>query len=55
MTPDLRTAIGRAGYDWAVDEQHVAITRRLASLSSGNDAAGRDLVVSAAAIRRFLG
>jgi phosphoenolpyruvate carboxylase len=55
MTPDLRTAIGRAGYDWAVDEQHVAITRRLASLPSGNEAAGRDLVVSAAAIRRFLG
>lgn len=56
MTRELRAAIGRAGYEWAVDEEHVAITRRLASMhSSGNEAATRDLLVRAAAIRRFLG
>jgi hypothetical protein len=56
MTRELRSAIGRADYDWATDAEHVAITRRLASMhGSGNDAAARDLVVSAGAIRRFLG
>lgn len=56
MTRELRSAIGRADYDWATDAEHVAITRRLASMQgSGNDAAARDLVVSAGAIRRFLG
>lgn len=56
MTPELRAAIGRAGYDRIDDAEHVTITRRLASLvGSGNDAAARDLVVSASAIRRFLG
>ncbi|MDZ4178130.1 MAG: phosphoenolpyruvate carboxylase, partial [Coriobacteriia bacterium] len=56
MTPELQEAIGRAGYDWVIDDEHVAITRRLASMrGSGNDAAARDLTVSAGAIRRFLG
>lgn len=56
MTYDLRVAIRRAGYDWTPDAEHVAITRRLAAVLGGsNDASARDLVVRAAAIRRFLG
>lgn len=56
MTPELREAIRRADHDWATNDDHIAITRRLASMHCGtNDAAARDLVVSAGALRRFLG
>jgi phosphoenolpyruvate carboxylase len=56
MTPELRSAIRAAGYDWQPDAEHLAVVRRIRSaLDGGRETQVSDLVLQAALMRRFLG
>jgi phosphoenolpyruvate carboxylase len=56
MTPSLREALGRAGFEIAPDSEHLSIVRRMRTEMERSDAAQvGDLVLRAALVRRFIG
>ncbi|GAB4289491.1 MAG: phosphoenolpyruvate carboxylase [Coriobacteriia bacterium] len=56
VSPQLRSALVAAGYDWQPDAEHLAIVRRIQeALDRGEAALLPDLVLRAALVRRFLG
>ncbi|MDA3936626.1 MAG: phosphoenolpyruvate carboxylase [Actinomycetota bacterium] len=56
MTDSLRTALGRAGYSYSENTEHLDMVRRMrSSLDEGDTAQLTDLVSRAAILRRFLG
>jgi phosphoenolpyruvate carboxylase len=56
MTPSLRNALGRAGFDHAPDPEHLSIVRRIrAEMERSDSAQVGDLVLGAALVRRFIG
>ncbi len=56
VTPELRSALLAAGYDWRPDAEHLATVRRIReALERSESALLPDLVLRAALLRRFLG
>lgn len=57
MTPELRAALLRAGFDCEPHADHLEIVRRMRAVTeeAGEDARLSDLVLQAALVRRFLG
>ncbi|MDO9557677.1 MAG: phosphoenolpyruvate carboxylase [Coriobacteriia bacterium] len=56
MTGDLRSAIGRAGYEWVPNEEYLGLVQRIREIGpASQDSRLPDLVLRAALFRRFLG
>ena len=56
VSPALRDAIQRAGFEWDPDPEQIGITRRIrTALEDGHDAVLSDLVLQGALARRFVG